>query len=115
MDQYKITVVLDNRLSIPVTFRVMDGIRITNVRASGEEMPSGFVSLGAWEMEPGKRTIVTDQVTTYHGYKSSRVVTLKLSGQVVVRNSMSDQLSRVKYCSYRDVEMAAPFQGSWGS
>lgn len=115
LDAYKMTVVLNNRLSIPVTVAVIGTVKITSVRASGAEMGSGFVHIAdTYEIQPGERVIFPDSPTTYHGF-GSPVVAFKLSGDVYVRNSYPDQLGRVKFCSYRNVEMGAPLQGQWGS
>lgn len=117
-DEMKITLTLDNRLSIPVGLAVIDSIHIVNVRSNGSEMGTGYVDLpDIYEVLPGKTTIVMqapNPPTIYHGF-GYPVTAFKLSGEVHVTNSHPDQLSRVKYCPYRNIEMGAPLQGYWGS
>jgi hypothetical protein len=117
MDEYKITLTLDNRISVPVTFRPSP-IKIIGVRASGVEMPSGFVDLPEfYEVQPGKVTIVMQSPhapTTFHGF-GEPVTAFKLAGEMTVENSYPDQLSNRRYCKYQNIAMAPPFRGSWGS
>ena len=114
LDAYRITVSLDNWIAAPVTFRPVGPLRITGVRATGEEMGSGSFALeDTYEMQPGQRTFTTD-ATSYHGF-GSPVTAFKLSGWVGVSNSTPDQAVRHKFCDYKDMEMGPPFQGSWGS
>jgi hypothetical protein len=114
----KITLTLDNRLSIPVSLAVINSIHIVNVRSNGGEMGTGYVDLpDTYEVMPGKTTIVMqapNAPTIYHGF-GYPVTAFKLTGEVWVTNSHPDQLDRVKYCKYSPVEMGAQLQGHWGS
>lgn len=118
LDQYTMTLTLDNRLQVPVTLVPTNSIKITSVRATGAEMGSGFVSLPEmYEVKPGKTTFVltgTDAATIYHGF-GSPVTAFKLTGTVSVTNSYPDQLDRGKFCDYRNMAMGAPLGGSWGT
>ncbi|WP_139146693.1 hypothetical protein [Arthrobacter sp. SW1] len=118
MDEYRMRLSLTNRVNAPVSFRVIDSIKITSVRADGAETTAGFVTLeNTYEIQPGTSTIVVEAPhapTTYHGF-GSPVVMFKLSGKVWVTNSYPDQLNRSLFCEYRDVAFGTPIKGSWGS
>lgn len=118
LDEYKLTLELHNKIAVPVNLTVIDGLRFTSVRASGEEMPSGYVSLSeTYEVPPGRKIFTTDaydHATIYHGF-GSPVTAFKLSGDVRVENGTSDQIDRSLFCEFRDVTYGKPLQGVWGS
>lgn len=116
MDEYNVTLALDNRMAIPVGLNVVHSVKIISVRQSGVEMGSGYVSIPEiYELQPGRSTPTVDMpVTTLHGY-GSPVAGFKLDGLVSVANSYPDQLSRGLRCGYKDVVLVSPFAGSWGS
>lgn len=117
LDEFSMTLVLENRIAVPVRLRESDGISVTSVRETGQEMPAGYVTLPETYEVPSGRTVFTDKypLDIFHGY-GSPVSTFKLSpGQIGVSNSDADINERSLFCDYRDVTVGKPLQGSWGS
>ncbi len=120
MDTYAMTMTLENRLSVRVTLSTIDLIRVVPVYADGSEMPGSSLVLPfpyTYDVPPGRHTFALDSddyVMIYHGY-GSPVVAFKLMGEVRVANSSTDMYTSSRYCSFKDVAMGPPLQGSWGT
>lgn len=118
MEEYKLTFILDNRIAAPVAFTSIDVLELTSVREDGAEMGAGTISLPeTYEVPPGRTTFTTDAkwpATVFRGF-GSPVMAFKLSGEVRVNNTTSDQNSRVLYCEYKDIAIGPPLLGNWGT
>jgi hypothetical protein len=117
-DEYKLTLELNNKIGVPVSLTPIDTLSITSVRASGEEMGAGSISVPeTYEVPPGRRTFTTE--STYHAIAAhafgSPITSWKLSGEMAVVNATSDQDTRVLYCEFKPMTYGKPLQGSWGS
>jgi hypothetical protein len=117
-DEFKLTLELDNKIGVPVSFSPIDVISVTAVRATGEQMGAGNISLPeTYEVPQGRRTFTTDatyHAATMHAF-GSPVIAFKLGGEVWVENATSDQDTRVLYCEFKPMAYGKSLQGEWGS
>lgn len=117
-DVFRLTFVLDNKFSVPVSIRVDELIKATAVRADGVEIGTGYVPLHEIyrEVPPGRRTFVmegNDYVMTQQHFGSS-IASFKLSGSAGLSTNTWDTENSMS-CDYKGLSFGKPLQGYWAS
>ncbi|TSE15794.1 hypothetical protein B1A87_007670 [Arthrobacter sp. KBS0703] len=118
-DVFRLTFVLDNKFSVPVSIRVgSETLRATAVRADGAEMGTGDVPLSEIyeEVPPGRKTFAmegSDYVMTQQTSGSS-IASFKLSGSAWLDTNTWD-IENSMSCDYKGLSFGKPLQGYWAS
>ncbi|MFC9352816.1 MULTISPECIES: hypothetical protein [Terrabacteria group] len=116
-DALKLTFVLDNRFSVPVSIEVGELLTVTAVRDSGAEMGTGYVDLPeTYEVPSGRTTFATDEGDHLLAFRNfgSPIASLKLSGSARVMTRTWD-IENSMHCEYKGMTFGKPLQGNWGS
>lgn len=116
-DVFRLTFVLDNKFSVPVSIRVHENLRATAVRANGEEMGTGYVTLPeTYEVPPGRRTFATEGSDSVMAFQNvgSPIASFKLSGSAWLHTNTWDTENSM-FCEYKGLSFGKPLQGNWGS
>jgi hypothetical protein len=116
-DVFRLTFVLDNKFSVPVSIRVGETLEATAVRDDGAEMGTGNVTLPEpyEEVPPGRRTFAmegNDYVMTQQ--TGSSIASFKLSGSAWLYTNTWDTENSMS-CEYKGLSFGKPLQGYWPS